>query len=376
MLQCTRSVLLPCHARSISSHITPWDSKTLQTIEETGGTKDHNNVVEYLEHKNEKVKKFKQGNKYSRYYGYKSWSVIKKPSTQRFLDQLHDKMMADKAEQQREKDEWNTLGNTGPGPVNPGTPPDNLLVLDHLTYLEQEQLFREWEESQGVDNTVSMQTGKAVNKFAALRNPYKIMKNHGLKAGLKDLKDVGKLHALCTGTRRYKDLKNKQSAQIPGSELVSNTSIAKHLQALYISHFEAIKDKEWVRLRSMLAHQVAPHIEEQFKDRHVHWELVKEEKKPKILSNMIVTITSDVKVNQVLARFKLRVKYTVLEPGQLMNRAEMPDDTVVEYYVVFEKLLDHRHRNWIIVERVSKDDVEHYRNHIAELEKKPEEDED
>ena len=55
---------------------------------------------------------------------------------------------------------------------------------------------------------------------------------------------------------------------------------------------------------------------------------------------------------QVLAKFTLRVKYSVLEKGKLLNKTVPLDESIVEYYVVFEKRNDDRHAKWIIVERV------------------------
>ena len=52
----------------------------------------------------------------------------------------------------------------------------------------------------------------------------------GIKAGAKDLKDVGLSQAMVAVSRRYKDLKDKQYTQIPTSTLLRNKHIANHLQ--------------------------------------------------------------------------------------------------------------------------------------------------
>lgn len=370
MLQCTRTLphLLPSHLHTASHRtvfLPVWSNATLKEINKDNLRTDRphiNNVVDYLVDLGEKKKKRYNPQSYSKYYAHKTWHVIKQPETQRFLDNLHDKMMADREKLQKEQDEEARFGD---GANQPGGPPDNLLVLDHITYIQQEELIKAEEAKMGDHQ---MQLGQSVNNVPTWRNPYHIMKNHGIKAGAKDLKDVGLSQAMVAVSRRYKDLKDKQYTQIPTSTLLRNKHIANHLQDLYIGHFEAIRDKEWPRLYSILASQVAPYIKDQFKDKTVYWELVKVEKKPKVLSNMKIPLTDDVSVNQVLAKFTLRVKYSVLEKGKLLNKTVPLDESVVEYYVVFEKRNDDRHAKWIIVERLSKEDVDHYRHHARDLE--------
>jgi len=370
MLQCTRALpRLLSHsssqsARSVSSYIPEWSNETLNNVE---NHKDFNNVVDYLVNEGEKTKKRLYPNSYSKYYKPQTWNSINQPETQRFLDELHDKMMAAKEKLQKQQDKEAMIGgdihNEGAG-----NPPDNLLVLDHHTYIEQEELYKDYEAEMRDPN--NLQLGRVVNNMPTIRNPINIMKNHGIKTGLRDMRDTGLNQGMAAVSRRYKDLKDRQWIQTPGSGLLRNNNMAKHLQDIYISHFEAIRDKEWPRLYSLLANQAAPYIKDQFKDKTVYWELVGEEKKPKILSNMYIPVSDEIKLNQVLARFTLRVKYAVLEEGKLLNKTVPLDEQVVEYHVVFERLSSHRHNNWIIVERVSKEDVDYYRDHISDMDGK------